>query len=307
VLNKRQGKTMQINEENYEDLMLSWLDGELEGSDLDAMKQFLRDHPEKKKELETLRMTILPQEEMPFPGRQLLYRERKLKWFMAAAAAAAAVLLALFLLPSRSPSLRQAPTVAATTRASAPGHPALPSHAMHRSHASPVLHASNTDVVKPAAPAVPLAGAGHKPEHKAVSATGFAAAAGAPPLSHPVRQRQNKSPQISETRAPENETPLTALPPLSAPSDLHPPASVPIAVNAPALPAARSSAQAHPHQVSALPSGKATLATIGEARQKMDHTLTEKIGEIQYKMAHPFALLKGREIRIGNVSFAFNK
>lgn len=298
---------MQINEENYEDLMLSWLDGELEGSDLDAMKQFLRDHPEKKKELETLRMTILPQEEMPFPGRQLLYRERKLKWFLPAAAAAAAVLLALFLLPSRSPSVRQATPVAARTRPSAPGHPALPSYATRPSHASPGLHASNTDVVKPAAPDVPPGGAGHKPEHKAVSAPGFAAAAAAPPLSHRARQRRNRLRQISETPAPENETRPTALPPLRAPSGLHVPASVPIAVNAPELPPARSSPQADSHQVSALPAGKATLASIGEARQKMDHTLTEKIGEIQYKMSHPFDLLRGREIRIGNVSFAFNK
>jgi hypothetical protein len=298
---------MQINEENYEELMLSWLDGELKEPDLDAMKQFLRDHPEKRKELETLRMTVLPQEDMPFPGRELLYRERKLKWVLLAAAAAAAVLLALFLLPSRSPSLRQAPTVAARIRTSAPSHPAFPSHATSTSHASPMLHASDTEAVKPAAPAVPLAAAGHKQEHKVVAARGLAVAAGAPPLSHSVGQRQNKSSQISENRTPENETAPSTLPPLGYPPDVHVPLSVPIAVNVPTLPPALSSAHAHRHQASVLPAGKVTLASIGEARQRMNHTLTEKIGEIQYKMSHPFELLKGREIRIGNVSFAFNK
>lgn len=280
---------MQINDENYEDFLLSYLDGELEEPELSATKMFLRARPERRQELETLRMTILPQEEVRFPGRQSLYRRRKLRWILLAPAAAAVALLILFLLPPRSPSLRQTGPVAAKARASAPGHPSvLPSGA---------------EPAKPAAPAAPLAEASHSQEQKAVSGRALPALAAAAPVLRPQRQSEGPSSHLSESQAADNEAVPVKLSPLKQSLEVHIPAGTPVAINAPVSPAI-DAPQARPAEQ---PTGKTALASIGDARQAMDQTLTGKITEIQYKVSHPFDLLRGTEIRIGRVSLAFNR
>jgi hypothetical protein len=281
-LSKNKKDSMQINDENYEDILLSYLDGELEGPELSAMKVFLRAHPERQQELETLRMTILPQEDVRFPGRQSLYRRGKLKWFLLVPAAAAAALLILFLLPS-SPSLPPSVRV----DASSPRSQAM---------ASPP-----PGTAKPAPPAVPPAGPAPKrqPGIAAVSGGSVRVPAAVTPVSQTV-QRSKGMP----ARIPENEMAAAKLPPLEQSIQIRIPASAPVALNAP-LPAPVPPSPRG--QASEAATGQPAVTSIGEAKQAVDHTLTEKITEIQYKMSHPFDLLKGTEIRIGHVSFAFNR
>ncbi len=87
---------MTINLNNYEEYLLSYIDGELAAAESKELMQFLQDHPELQEELKLLQATKLqPEEGWVFGDKSVLYHrsdENKLisfyrKWWLAAAAA----------------------------------------------------------------------------------------------------------------------------------------------------------------------------------------------------------------------------
>lgn len=92
---------MTINLNNYEEYLLSYIDGELPAAEVKELLQFLQDHPELQEELKLLQATKLePESEFVFGDKQPLYRHEESakviplhrRWWLSAAAA---VILAL--------------------------------------------------------------------------------------------------------------------------------------------------------------------------------------------------------------------
>lgn len=64
-----------INISNYEEFLLSSIDGELNGEEMAALEAFMQQHPEIRKELALLESSKLrPDEEMTFNAKETLYR-----------------------------------------------------------------------------------------------------------------------------------------------------------------------------------------------------------------------------------------
>ncbi|SDF29299.1 anti-sigma factor family protein [Chitinophaga filiformis] len=64
-----------INISNYEEFLLSAVDGELNGEEMAALEAFMQQHPEARKELALLEATKLsPDEEVMFDDKQALYK-----------------------------------------------------------------------------------------------------------------------------------------------------------------------------------------------------------------------------------------
>ena len=64
-----------INISNYEEFLLSAMDGELTGEEMAALTAFMDEHPEIRKELELLESTRLqPDEDVKFEAKDMLYR-----------------------------------------------------------------------------------------------------------------------------------------------------------------------------------------------------------------------------------------
>ncbi|WP_298739492.1 hypothetical protein [uncultured Chitinophaga sp.] len=66
----------QITTENYETFFLSFIDGELNAAELQALNAFLQKHPHLQQELDTWQATRLPADEagMRFENKEMLYR-----------------------------------------------------------------------------------------------------------------------------------------------------------------------------------------------------------------------------------------
>lgn len=109
--NRFKEKTMDITLNNYEEYLLSYVDGELDEQETAALMRFLQAHPDKRKELALLQAVVLPaEEEISFPQKQSLYRKEEPKaqkvfilkrypWLSAAAAACIALLAVWALQP----------------------------------------------------------------------------------------------------------------------------------------------------------------------------------------------------------------
>ncbi|TDW99533.1 hypothetical protein [Dinghuibacter silviterrae] len=66
---------MNLTRHNYEEYFLLYVDGELAAEERLAVEVFLEEHPDLVEEMENLRMTILPQDEVyTFEDKSLLYR-----------------------------------------------------------------------------------------------------------------------------------------------------------------------------------------------------------------------------------------
>ncbi|SHM40148.1 hypothetical protein [Chitinophaga sp. CF418] len=64
-----------INISNYEEFLLSAIDGELNGEEMAALEAFMQQHPEVRKELALLEATKLrPEEGMKFDAKEMLYK-----------------------------------------------------------------------------------------------------------------------------------------------------------------------------------------------------------------------------------------
>jgi len=92
---------MDVNINNYEELAMDYLEGNLEANTQEAMEAFLIDHPEIKNELTDLCEMVVVPEAIPYPNKSLLKKERKGviipgSWFRMGAAAACGGLLSFF-------------------------------------------------------------------------------------------------------------------------------------------------------------------------------------------------------------------
>lgn len=88
-----------LDEHNYTEYFLSYVDGELNEEDRDRVAAFLQLHPSKQKELDTLYLTVSqPDPAIVFQDKDLLYKKedrRRIVFLYRFAAGAAAVVLAL--------------------------------------------------------------------------------------------------------------------------------------------------------------------------------------------------------------------
>ena len=67
--------SVDINISNYEEFLLSYIDGELNNEERAAVESFLQQHPAQAKELEVLKATILqPDKTLAFSDKEMLYR-----------------------------------------------------------------------------------------------------------------------------------------------------------------------------------------------------------------------------------------
>ena len=66
---------MNINQHNYEEIFLLYVDGELSAADKQAVEQFVQGNPDLADELETLQQIKLPQDAVFFEDKDLLYRD----------------------------------------------------------------------------------------------------------------------------------------------------------------------------------------------------------------------------------------
>lgn len=67
--------SVDINISNYEEFLLSYVDGELNNEEKAALEAFLQQHPAQAKELEVLRATVLqPDRKTTFGEKEMLYR-----------------------------------------------------------------------------------------------------------------------------------------------------------------------------------------------------------------------------------------
>lgn len=91
----RDENNSRINELNYEEFQLSWLDNELGEKDAHAIETFTNSHPSAAANFELLSKTKLPLEDISFPDKSLLYRSAgkpaaviSIRWYRMAVAAA---------------------------------------------------------------------------------------------------------------------------------------------------------------------------------------------------------------------------
>ena|GEM_PF-588173 len=182
-----------LTTENYETYLLSYIDGELNEKEEQALQQFLQQHPELQPALQLLQRTRLqPDPALRMPGKAALYRKtgsraviRPAWWWGAAAAVVAGCLVWLLPLQQNTDTVQTAP-VAVTTPT--PGAPAD-------------SHAGNTvPAPSPAVPPVqdaPLAAA-RTPEARAREEKAAAPAASRPA---PVTQAPASQPSATDLAA----------------------------------------------------------------------------------------------------------
>jgi hypothetical protein len=312
---------MTIDENNYEAYLLCYLDGELEETEIPVLLSFLQQHPDKQRELELLEMTRLPQEKIPsFPDKRSLYRaeERRvvkgafLRHYGWIGAAAAAVFLALFFIFNEGHSN--------LTNRIAAGRPSTAKHVTapekENKTAEEAIHqekqASLPAVVK--AKTLPAPGsriATHKdPVIRQSTVPVKKSPAGVVPAA-PIPAAVALKKKTEQVRLPREkaDTPLKniPLPEISSPREV-------LAANSGA--STEKTPENRPFQGSGLASlddqrpvsgPRKRNEVIAMTKEAIDNAITERVTEIQYKVSHPFSLLKGKEVRIGNFSFAFNK
>jgi hypothetical protein len=84
----------EINLQNYEEQFLLYVDNELDAAALEQTERFVLQHPQTQAAFTALKATKLPQEQILFPDKSVLYREEKtrpvlyLRWQQIAVAAA---------------------------------------------------------------------------------------------------------------------------------------------------------------------------------------------------------------------------
>lgn len=281
---------MTITLDNYEEYLLSYIDGELDGPQTAALMAFLAGHPALRDELKALESTKLDRTGGPvFPDKALLYRSmaprrshasawKTLRW------AAAAVLVGLAVGYGVLKSGRQlpgepvvAPTV--TTRKAMGPTPATPAAREKAVSRTPV---------PPAAQPAPVA-------------------ATPPPHPLPASAGGETPAEMADRMPPAPPAPLV-LPSLPASPLAAAPLTDPVAAAA-SLPPAKPGA-ARPEPAAPLrPEDRLALAAenIQAGKQQLDEKITTGLSNLGQKAAALADRLGPKQIRIGHLTIAFNE
>lgn len=303
---------MNLNLNNYEEYLLSYIDGELDDKETAALMQFLQQHKELQNELALLESTKLPiEEKISFPEKQSLYRKenksqitstrkifplKQLSW-IAAVAASIAILISIYFYSGHSPqSAKKMASTEVNQNAKSLIQNKLSSDKTNDqkiAEKETETHVvSQPDKVNPAK-LLPSKNKNIYTEKikPAPSATLYAKAT------------NNKSEEKPVTKPEQVE--LSTLPKIKIQSEsisLNQPATLNLNTEN------KNIAEAIPTSIAAQgPGSKNTLSTVAQAKQDLDQNLTEKVIAFQRKISHPLKAFNIKEIKIGNISFEINK
>jgi hypothetical protein len=99
----RQSEPGLITQDNVEEFQVLLLDGELDQDEIQALGQYHASHSDARKNFDWLKKAKLPEEQVVFPDKNLLYRSAQktapiipIKWYRIAAAAAVVITAGLF-------------------------------------------------------------------------------------------------------------------------------------------------------------------------------------------------------------------
>lgn len=308
---------MEINLNNYEELMLTYVDGELDEKTAFALMQFLNAHPDKRKELELLQMTVLPTDkEIHFPDKQLLYREeksttkkvfilRRYQWLSAAAAAACIALLVIFYLHPWESSLPASNSVAMNKPTPSANQPSTTLSTIEDTISSSIV-ASKEE--KKSTPGVLAITSSRKTLTKEKTVMN-------PSNVIPDHKHENEiaSPSVKPD-LPTLSSPEMALTDSEKDYDL---AVVPIMIKEKvnpvnehkvSKPSDTGSLKSNTRSKGQLMDDKITNATevLAMAKQGLDSSITRKITDINQKTSGFINNIAKNGIKIGHITFAFN-
>lgn len=306
---------MNVNLNNYEEYLLSYVDGELSEQEAAAVRRFLQAHPDKQKELDLLQMTVLPGEEaVGFPDKGLLYRQEKppgkkvfflRKYTWPAAAACVALIAFFYLQPSRNSS-PVGGTVALNGSSSLSGPAAdaeSPPGDTPGIAGVPAGEGSPKPAIAPAAPG--HQGAGRAPERLAEAA--------AAPSGSGRRRPETKRTETQELAADLAKPDLPVLPSPPMPVKGLPETREAImAVSLPVKPGAGgiSETAAYPENTGAGEAGTGRnakgLESLAVVKQDFDSTVTQTLTDINRKASGFINNLAKNGVKIGHITFAIN-
>lgn len=318
---------MEINLNNYEEYLLSYLDGELDDAAKAGLEEFLEAHPELREELELLRAARLePEEDLVFRDKSVLYRDEKAaqtippyrRWWAVAAAAAALAILVFNRLhapePVRPRAVAVAPVSNATDtliKAPADKHRAAPVRAIPQDLALGGNKPGKSDeAVHPALPVRKKNMPVHQPQTVTTTGNALAAISPAAPVATPSKKEKvqpalvadssRNSGALAAAQPPAGEKTPAANSRLRPEKDSQSPA--------PARPPASGSALTV--QTTQPPAGQNTLAAeagkLASAKQELDEKITGKISGAQDFVAEKFRSLRKKGIRIGRLEIVMN-
>ncbi len=195
---------------NYEELLLLYVDNELDAARREQVEQYAARHPHIQRQLNLLQQAVLPAEHIPFPGKQALYKRERpvipmvIKRLAVAAAILGIVALGWWLMPSgkqnRIPALantqkQQAdPVIPATSanQATQPGQVAVNNDAGRQNQpAHTASQPGNSNPVKPS---------GNQPEQVNISRPDYTAAV-QDKVQQAAQEQPKQSPVIARTAA----------------------------------------------------------------------------------------------------------
>ncbi|TAM95423.1 MAG: hypothetical protein EPN39_15235 [Chitinophagaceae bacterium] len=295
---------MKIDQHNYEEYLLSYIDDELDEADVTVLIQFLQQHPDKQKELELLQLSKLPVEKgIIFPNKQLLYHKENFtrgkisfmhsyKWIAAVAAACIALFLIIHPFSRKDSGIPNA--VVANTppqKAIQPlqealqpdSGPPIKREIKQKGNAIPVIAKTNIKEDKKKENYIE-----RKEKDLAAIHNNLMAISQAPP-DIPVLQPLNTPTVVIQGKAPV----------MVAPAE-HPEAERAIA-----------SKVNKPHQIALSPTLANTVAntvqSLAVAKEDIDSAITRKMTYLNHKKAGLIEHVAKNGIRIGKVTIAFNE
>lgn len=302
---------MMINEHNLTRYLLDYVDDELSETEQEQLLAYLAAHPEMAEELQWLQKTKPEAEEVVFPGKALLYRSEKAQkkalivpWKKVAVALAAAACLFLVFRIYQHPETPRLPVPQKLTGTSAPQ--TAPSGETQRPGQKDQPPASATEEPAP------------KAEDHSTPGGLLAEQAGESQKPDPVPQENTAAAPNDNPPAPAPEPPAAALakidiPPVAPDEGEENQAPLP----RPAQPDLSGTAQVvaaeEPTRIAAHNSGGGTttitgaLQKLSDQKNSLDSSFTDKLFALHEKIAHPIKLLNIQKIKIGRVSFVFNK
>ncbi len=307
---------MMINAHNYESYLLDYVDGELSETEQELLLAYVAAHPELEEELQWLQKTK-PEttENLVFPGRERLYRtetaEKKaliIPWkTIALALAAAACLLLVFRIyqqPDRQQQSLTSQKLARTTTA----QPASPEKTKEAEPPTQPAPSANKDTIR---------------ETKSNNTALLAGQAGESQEPAPAVQKRKRAAEKSpNSPMPARKSAVGALakievqplPPHEAQDDRAPIVqSRPVAPPEASRLAVAKDIEKKQRKLTVGTGGgstatiTSTLQKLSEHKNSLDSSFTDKLFALQQKVAHPIRLLNIQKIKIGRVSFVFNK
>lgn len=313
---------MNININNYEEHLFSYIDGELNAAEEAAFRQFMLQHPELQKELQLLEATKLPVEhDIVFRDKKSLYKQetqseekifllRRYPWLSVAAAACAALLVVFYLQFQKQDVPAQAVAVNENTQTS---------------HQPVKSAAAKQDTVSPAE-TLPGEQKGNAEPQKKDRNIALAAASpdsqGKNRSIHQAKEEKGKGaflPQKEKKEIAAGNT-LSPLPALRAsPVSLQKPV-----VNAPRVALGEKGMPANETTNHRPEEGKLLADNINKrdasfdnkitsaasrfsrAKEEMDSTITHKLNNLNQKTSGFINNIAKNGIKIGHITFAFN-